>query len=115
MTGLISTASRKIMSRATPLRTFGSGESMKLPPYLITKVAPLNLWMYGNASSSVAALAMRSCILSPQRTRIAHIAFVEFHIILRQVGGVHQSAGFPKVQIYVQVEFFRRDGAAKVL
>ena len=34
---------------------------MKLPPYLTTKVAPLNFWMYGNASSSVSALAMRSC------------------------------------------------------
>ncbi len=44
-TGLISTASRKTMSRATPLRTSGSGESMKLPPYLMTKVAPLKRWM----------------------------------------------------------------------
>ena len=41
-TGLISTASRNTRSRATPLRTAGSGESMKLPPYLMTKVAPLN-------------------------------------------------------------------------
>ena len=60
-TGLISTASRKTMSRATPLRTFASGESMKLPPYLTTKVAPLNFWIYGSASSSVAALAIKSC------------------------------------------------------
>ena len=29
----------------TPLRTSGSGESMKLPPYLMTKVAPLKRWM----------------------------------------------------------------------
>jgi hypothetical protein len=37
-TGLMPTASRKTMSRATPVRTAGSGESMKLPPYLTTKV-----------------------------------------------------------------------------
>ena len=33
------------MSRATPLRTAGSGESMKLPPYFTTKVCPENRWM----------------------------------------------------------------------
>ena len=31
------------MSRATPLRTAGSGESMKLPPYLTTKVCAAEL------------------------------------------------------------------------
>jgi hypothetical protein len=33
------------MSRATPLRTAASGESMNDPPYLTTKVSPLNFWM----------------------------------------------------------------------
>ena len=31
------------MSRATPLRMFGSGESMKLPPYLMTNVCAAEL------------------------------------------------------------------------
>jgi hypothetical protein len=33
------------MSRATPLRTAGSGESMNEPPYFTTNVSPLNFWM----------------------------------------------------------------------
>lgn len=49
------------MSRATLVRIFSSGESMKLPPYLTTNVAPLNFWMYGNASNNVSVLAIRSC------------------------------------------------------
>src|ERR1035441_7640631 len=58
------------MSRATPLRVSGSGESMKLPPYLTTKVAPLNRWIYGNASSKVAALAMRFCMWLVSQRRL---------------------------------------------
>src|ERR1035441_9555690 len=69
-TGLISTASRKTMSRATLLRLSGSGESMKLPPYLTTKVAPLKRWMYGSASSKVAALAMRFCMWLVSQKRL---------------------------------------------
>src|SRR5712675_1957126 len=85
--GLISTASRNTMSRATLLRTFASGESMKLPPYL---------------TSNVAALAMRSCMLfvsAAQRTGVAHIPFVERNVILGQIGGIHQRAGFAEIQI----------------
>src|ERR1044071_8618211 len=61
-TGLMPTASRNTMSRATPSRTGGSGESMKLPPYLTTNVWLRKRWMYGRASSKVAALAIKSCI-----------------------------------------------------
>ena len=62
MTGLMPTASMKTTSRATPLRTAGSVESIKLPPYLMTNVSPRNRCIYGNASSNVSALAMRLSI-----------------------------------------------------
>ena len=39
-TTLIPTKLRKTKSRATPALTSGSGESMKLPPYLTTKMDP---------------------------------------------------------------------------
>ena len=53
-TGLIPTVSSKTTSRATPSRTSGSGESIKLPPYLTTNVAPCHCGRLAIASSAPA-------------------------------------------------------------
>src|SRR5271170_6796277 len=61
-TGWMPAAARKTMSCATPSRPDGSGESMKLPPYLMTKVLPRNRCKYGNASSNTSALEIKASI-----------------------------------------------------
>src|SRR5208282_4520708 len=50
---------------------------------------------------------------SPQGSWIAHIAFVEFHVFLSQVGGVDDCAGLAEVKIDVEVKFSRSNRGAE--
>ena len=45
--------------------------------------------------------------LTSQRGRIGDVAFVEIHVFLGQVGGIHHGAGLAEVQADVQLEFLR--------
>src|SRR2546427_3105090 len=51
---------------------------------------------------------------APQRRRVAHVALVEIHVLLSQVGGVDHRAGGAEVEVDVEVEFLERDGGAQV-
>src|SRR6266404_1484515 len=92
-------ASRKTMSAATPSRTFGSGESMKLPPYLTTKVEPRKRCTYGNASSNTSAFLIRSCI----NARLL-LSLVQLNVFLRQIAGVHRAMAATEMQMDVDHE-----------
>src|SRR5882724_4815487 len=92
-------ASRKTMSAATPSRTFGSGESMKLPPYLTTKVELRKRCTYGNASSNTSAFLIRSCI----NARLS-LPLVQLDVFLRQIAGVHRAVAATEMQVDVDCE-----------
>src|SRR5579862_4803215 len=93
------TASRKTTSAATPVRTFGSGESMKLPPYLTTNVELRKRCMYGNASTNTSAFLMRSCM-----KRANLLALVQFDVFFRQVTCVHRAASTSEMKMNVDNE-----------
>jgi hypothetical protein len=47
-----------------------------------------------------------------QRTCIRHVAFVEVHIFLGQIGGIHHRVRLGEIQVDVQLKFLRRNGGA---
>src|SRR6266404_3923388 len=92
-------ASRKTMSAATPSRTFGSGESIKLPPYLTTKVELRNRCTYGNASNKTSAFLIRSCINAR-----CLLPLVQLDVFLRQIASVHRAVAATEMQMDVDCE-----------
>src|SRR5882724_13497823 len=102
-------ASRKTMSAATPSRTFGSGESMKLPPYFTTKVELRKRCTYGNASSNTSAFLMRSCI----NARLL-LPLVQLDVFLRQIAGVHRAMAATEMQVDVDCESRLGDDLAQL-
>src|SRR5574341_154823 len=50
-----------------------------------------------------------------ERTGIAHVAFVEVHVCVGEIGGVDYRAGLAKIQVDVQVELFRGDRGTELL
>ena len=50
---------------------------------------------------------LRGKKLTTERRRIGHIALVEIHVMLREIGGVHHRASFAEIQIDVQFKFLR--------
>src|SRR5580704_12105979 len=97
-------ASMKTMSFATPSRTFGSGESMKLPPYLTTKVELRKRCTYGNASSNTSAFLIRSCINAR-----CLFSLVQLDVFLRQIAGVHRAVAATEMQMDINREGRLRD------
>src|SRR5450432_1469601 len=93
------TDSKKTTSAATPIRTFGSGESMKLPPYLTTKVELRKRCTYGNASSNTSAFLIRSCI----KARCL-LPLVQLDVFLRQIAGMHRAVAAGEMQVDVDRE-----------
>src|SRR6266851_4389491 len=98
------TASRKTTSAATPVRTFGSGESMKLPPYLTTNVELRKRCMYGNASTNTSAFFMRSCM---ERANL--LPLVQFDVFFCQVTRVHCATTASEMKMNIDGEGWLRD------
>src|SRR5512138_1908500 len=69
--------------------------------------------MYGSASSSVAALAISSSTFSSQGSRVGDVALVELHIILGEVGRVHNGLGPAEGQVGEQLKFRTRNHPAQ--
>src|ERR1700693_260175 len=92
-------ASIKTRSFATPPRPFGSGESMKLPPYFTTKVELRKRCTYGNASSKTSAFLMRSCINAR-----CLLPLVQLDVFLRQIASVHRAVAATEMQMDINRE-----------
>ena len=54
-------------------------------------------------------------ISRPRNSRSRHVALVEVHIFLGQIGGIHHRVRLAEIQVDVQFKFLRRDGGAKLL
>src|ERR1035437_7639761 len=67
------------------------------------------------ASNFMSGLTSAATKSTAKRTRIAYISFIEVHIFLGQIGGIHHRARLAEIQIDVQFKFLWRDGGAQFL
>src|SRR5690606_8581314 len=121
MTGLIPTYFRRITSSMTAF--LSSGSVMALPPYLITKVRPKKVRMYGNASINTWAFSIDPFTgfppAVPLGSFVAHasraVTCVDLDVIVGEIAPPPRRLALAFTQIDQDRDFFRRQDALGLL